>query len=105
MLFHLTDLEKKILNPLDEKPMAQWAYIDSVFLILEHELESLEKIINKLNTFHTPLKSPAEYLRQKINFLDVNVIGKQELVTDLFAKPSHEPRTTYFVNEHSSLAK
>ena len=36
MLFRLTDLEKKILNPLDEKPMAQWAYIDSVFLILEH---------------------------------------------------------------------
>ena len=30
-------LRKKILNPFDEKPMAQWAYTDSVFLILEHE--------------------------------------------------------------------
>ena len=59
------------------------------FFIWEHGEESLEKFINKLNTFHPTIKFTAEYSKETINFLDANirlVVG--ELMTDLFVKPT-----------------
>ena len=42
------------------------------FFIWEHREESLEKFINKLNTFHPTVKFTAEYSKETISFLDVN---------------------------------
>ena len=44
------------------------------FFIWEHGEESLEKFLNKLNTFHLTIKFTAEYSKEAINFLDVNVM-------------------------------
>ena len=47
-------------------------YVNDIFFILEHGEESLEKILNKLKSFHPTIKFTAEYSKGTINFLDVN---------------------------------
>ena len=39
------------------------------FFIWEHGEESLEKFLNKLNSFHPTIKFTAEYSKEAINFL------------------------------------
>ena len=41
--------------------------------IWEYGEESLEKVLNKLNSFHPTIKFTAEYSKETINFLDVNI--------------------------------
>ena len=69
----MADLEEKILNAFEEKPMIWWRYIDDIFFIWEHGEESLEKFLNKLNGFHPTIKFTAECSKETINFLDVNI--------------------------------
>ena len=72
-ILFMADLEEKILNAFEEKPMIWWRYIDDIFFVWEHGEESLEKFLNKLNTFHPTIKFTAEYSKETINFLDVNI--------------------------------
>ena len=51
-ILFMADLEEKILNAFEEKPMIWWRYIDNIFFIWEHGEESLEKFLNILNSFH-----------------------------------------------------
>ena len=69
----MADLEEKILSASEKKPMIWWRYIDDIFFIREHGEESLEKFLNKLNSFHPAIKFTAEYSKETINFLDVNI--------------------------------
>ena len=85
----MADLEEKILNAFDQKPMIWWRYIENIFFIQEHGEESLEKFINKLNSFHPTVKFTDEYSKETINFLNVNLrLVEGELMTDLFVKPT-----------------
>ena len=95
----MADLDEKILNAFEEKPMIWWKYIDDIFFIWEHGEESLEKFLNKLNTFHPTIKFTAEYSKEAIN-LDVNVrLVEGELMTDLFVKSTD---THQFLDPSSS---
>ena len=67
-IIFITDLDEKILNTFEEKPMAWWRYIDDIFFIWEHGEESLGKFLNKLNSFHPTIKFTAEYSKETINF-------------------------------------
>ena len=69
----MTDLEGNMLNAFKEKPMISWRYIDNIFFIWEHGEESMEKFLNKLRSFHPTIKFAAEYSKETINFLDVNI--------------------------------
>ena len=70
------------------------------FFIWEHGEESLEKFLNKLNSFHPTIKFTAEYSKETINFLDVNIrLVEGELMTDLFVKPTD---THQFLDPSSS---
>ena len=85
----MANLEEKILNAFEEKPMIWWRYIDDIFFVWEHGEESLEEFLNKLNTFYPTIKFTAEYSKETINFLDVNVrLVEGELMTDLFVRPT-----------------
>ena len=57
----MADLKEKILNTSEKKPMIRRRYIDDIFFIWEHGEESLEKFLNKLNSFHPTIKFTAEY--------------------------------------------
>ena len=99
-ILFMADLEGKILNDLEEKPMIWWRYIDDIFFVWEHGEESLETFLSKLNTFHPTIKFTAEYSKEAINFLDVNVrLAERELMTDLFVKPTN---THQFLDPNSS---
>ena len=58
-ILFMVDLKKKILNTSQKKPMIWWRYIDDIFFIWEHEEESLEKFLNKINSFHPTIKFTA----------------------------------------------
>ena len=63
----MADLEEKILNAFEEMvSMIWWRYIDNIFFIWEHGEESLEKFLNKSNTFHSTIKFTAEYSKELI---------------------------------------
>ena len=72
-ILFMDDLKERILNSSEKKPMIWWRYIDDIFFIWEHGEESLEKFLNKLNSFHPTIKFTAEYSKETINFLDVNI--------------------------------
>ena len=72
-ILFMADLEEKVLNAFEEKLMIWGRYIDDIFFIWKHGEESLEKFLNKLNSFHLKIKVTAEYSRETINFLDVNI--------------------------------
>ena len=88
-ILFMAGLEQKILNAFEEKPMIWWRYTDDIFFIWERGEESLEKFLSKLNIFHPTIKFTAEYSKEPINFLDVNVrLVEGKLMTDLFVKPT-----------------
>ena len=60
----IVKLEEKILNTFERKSLIWWRTKGNILFIWEHPEESLEKIFNKLNTFH-----PTETM----NFLDANI--------------------------------
>ena len=55
----MADLQEKILNAFEKKPMIWWRYIDDIFFIWNHREESVEKILNKLNSFYPTIKFTA----------------------------------------------
>ena len=88
-ILFMAELEEKILNASEKKPMIWWRYIDDIFFIWEHGEESLEKFLSKLNSFPPTIKFTAEHSKETINFLDVNIrLVGEELMTDLFVKPT-----------------
>ena len=82
-------LKEKMLEGFEKKPMIWWRYIDDIFFIWEHGEESLKVFIEQVNMFHSTIKFTAEYSKEEVNFLDVNIkLIDGELKTDLFVKPT-----------------
>ena len=82
-------LEEKILSKVKKKPSVWWRYIDDIFFIWEHVEESLQEFINEINSFHPTIKFTADWSKEKVNFLDVEVTLKNSVLsTDLFVKPT-----------------
>ena len=69
----MADLDEKILNAFEGKPITWCRYIDGIYHIWEHGEESLEKFLNKLNTFNPTIKFTAEYSKETISFLEVSI--------------------------------
>ena len=50
---------------------------------------SLKEFINEINSFHPTIKFTADWSKEKVNFLDVEVtLNNGLLSTDLFLKPT-----------------
>ena len=64
-----------------------WRYIDDIFMIQHHGENKLKQFIDKLNKFHPAIKFTCDYSRERVHFLDVQVIlENKEISTDLYAK-------------------
>ena len=88
-ILFMANLEEKMLEGFEKKPMIWWRYIDDIFFIWEHGEESLKVFIEQVNMFHSTIKFTAEYSKEEVNFLDVNIkLIDGELKTDLFVKPT-----------------
>ena len=69
----LAELEENVLSAFEEKPMISWRYINDIFLFGNMEKNLWKKFLNELKSFHPTIKFTAEYSKEIINFLDVNI--------------------------------
>ena len=78
----MVDFEQTLLENFEKKPMIWWRYIDYIFFIWEHGVE-------QVNMFHPTIKFAAEYSKEEVNFLDINIkLIDGEPKTDLFVQPT-----------------
>ena len=76
-----------MLESFEKKPMIWWRYIDDVFFIWVHDEEHLKVFIEQINMFHSIINSTAEYSKEDLNFLDVNI--KLNVLTSTSCHPYH----------------
>ena len=87
----MTDFNETFLESFEKKPMFWRRYIDDIFFVWEHCEESLKVFIVQVNTFHSTIKFTAEYSKEEVISLDVNIkLIDGELKTDLFLKPTNK---------------
>ena len=60
----MADLEEKMLETYEKRPMIWWRYIDAIFFIWEHA----EEVIDQVNMLHPTIKFTAEHYKEEINF-------------------------------------
>ena len=85
----LGDLEQRFFSDCDISPLAWWRYIDDIFMLWQHGENEPKKFLEILNSYHATIKFTANYSRDMMSFLDVEVIKKgNQLVTDLYIKPT-----------------
>ena len=88
-IIFMADLEERTLKDIELRPSLWWRYVDDIFFIWEHGEDSLKQFIEILNACHPTIKSIAEWSKEEINFLDVNVkLRNRQLETDLHIKPT-----------------
>ena len=88
-ILFMDELEQKLLDSADEKPLVWWRYIDDVFFIWEHGEEKLKLFLDHLNQAESSIKFTANYSQDSVEFLDVKVIRHGDtLITDLYIKPT-----------------
>ena len=67
-ILFMANLEEKMLEGFEKKPMIWWRYIDDIFFIWEHGEESLKVFIEQVNMFHSTIKFTAEYSKEEVIF-------------------------------------
>ena len=83
-IIYMAALEEDFLETLIRKPRLWWRYIDDIFMIWQHGEDELKIFLKKLNNFHPSIKFTCEYSREKVNYLDIQVIVREgKLITDL----------------------
>ena len=86
----MADFNEKMLESFEKKPMFWRRYIDDIFFVWEHGEESLKVFIVQVNTFHSTIKFTAEYSKEEVISLDVNIkLIDGELKTDLLLKSTN----------------
>ena len=88
-ILFMTELERKILEKVDNKTYLQQSYIDDIFFIWEHGEENLRSFVETLNEIQPTIIFTAEQLQKSISFLDVTVsLTDGKIETDLHVKPT-----------------
>ena len=86
--------------------MIWWRYIDDIFFIWEHGEESLRDFIDQVNLLHPTIKFTAEYSKEEVNFLDLNIkLIDGKLKADLFVKPADTHQFLDPTSSHSYHCK
>ena len=102
----MADLEERILKNIELKPRIWWRYINDIFFIWEQEEDSLKQFIETLNACHPTTKFTAEWSKEEINFLDVNLrLRNRQLETDLHIKPTETHQFLDSTSCHSYHSK
>ena len=100
----MTDLEEKIRITFEEK--TDMVEVHRHFFIWEYGKESLKKFLNKLNSFHPTIKFIAEYSKETIDFLDVNIrLVEGKLMTDMFVKRTNSYQFLDLSSSHPYYCK
>ena len=88
------------------KPLAWWRYIDNIFLLWQHGKEKLKEFLNILNCYHSSIKFTSKYSRERIDFLDIEIIKEgNRLLTDVFVKSTDTHQYLHATSFHVHLSK
>ena len=64
-----------------------WRYTDDIFLLWQHGEEKLKEFLDILNRYHPSIELTSKYSRDRIDFLDIEIIKERNrLLTDVFVK-------------------
>ena len=74
-ILFMADFEEKRLESFEKKPIIWWRYIDDIFFIWKNGEESLKIFLEQVNMFHYTIKFTAEYSKEEVSFLEVNIIS------------------------------
>ena len=99
--------ETKALAGWHKKPKVWLRFIDDIFMIWEHGLESLNEFIEYLNNIHPTIKFTSEYSNEKIAFLDTTVKIDDDLTlyTTLYEKPTDTHLYLHYTSSHHTPCK
>ena len=97
-------LERRLLSQAQVKPYIWLRYIDDVFMVWTGtELELLE-FLNYINEAHDTIKFTWDWSRERINYLDVQVINNNgRIETDLYIKPKDKHQYLYPTSCHPRM--
>ena len=88
------------------KPHTWWRFIDDIFIIWTEGEEKLEEFINYLNNAHETIKFTSKWSKERIEFLDVEVINESgKLETDVYVKPTDSHQYLHYSSCHPSGCK
>ena len=83
----MTKFEEKYVYTYPLQPKLQKRFIDDIFMIWPHGMDSLLKFIDHLNTVHPTIKFTSDTFDTEISFLDATIyIQQSQLHTKLYTK-------------------
>ena len=87
-IIFLGDIEERFFSDCDISSPVWWEYINDIFMLWQLGKKELKKFLEILNSYHPTINFTTNYLRDRISFLDAEVIGKaNRLVNYLYKKP------------------
>ena len=107
----LRPLQRQLLLALSNLKSNQFGhqgifFFDDIVLIWHHGEEKLHRFMDFLNQAHPSIKFTADWSREKINFLDFQVIREGDrLITDLFTKPTDTHQLLHRTSCHPGHTK
>ena len=94
-------LERKLLSGARVKPYVWLRYIDDIFMVWTGSKEELNQFLNYINGAHRTIKFAWSVSKEKINYLDVQVIdNKGKIETDLYTKPTDKHKYLFSTSCH-----
>ena len=105
-IIFMGNLEERILQDCRFKPLVWWRYSDDIFLLWQHGEEKLKEFVDILNRYHPSIKFTSKYFRERIDFLDVEIIKEaNRLLTDVFVKSTDTHQYLHATSCHSYHSK
>lgn len=100
-------LEQDFLKSRSLVPSIWFRFLDDIFMVWDHSLESLHSFIDALNSFHPSIKFTCNISTKKVNFLDVTVSKSENLnfVTDVYVKCTNVHQYVEYSSCHPKSCK
>ena len=103
----MSDFEDRFVYTYHKQPRLWLRFIDDIFFIWEHGELELQNFLDYLNGVHPTIKFTSEHSSEKVNFLDVWAVKREDgyLITDLYSKPTDSNNYLHYRSAHPSHCK
>ena len=102
----MANLENNMLSSFELKPSYYCRYIDDIFFIWEHGLDSLIKFSDHCNSYHSSIKFTMDHSKSNLPFLDVSInLNNGNITTSVYVKPTDNNRYLDYRSSHPMSLK
>ncbi|XP_060589365.1 uncharacterized protein LOC132744627 [Ruditapes philippinarum] len=103
---YLGSWESQLMEITDKLPLEYFRYVDDVWGLWTHGIESLKSFHELRNNLHPRIKLELRYSTEKLEFLDVMTkIQNGILITDLYTKPTDKHLYLHKESSHPESTK